>query len=195
MRLKKENTWNYLTIGWVLLFPLIISILFLLYPFEIVAVAGFLLFPFILCGFFIPFFIFYERSNLSFPAMIARVLKVRSGRSKNIHYLCIIMVPLTILFILILIFFPESFLEYSPEYGKNYVYNLTFLQIIYLIAYIGYWKEQRWGIYLYITASVTSILVLNYGLKIPFGTNDFTWNLFIIAYGIVYMPKGARKRS
>ncbi|MFH2044116.1 MAG: hypothetical protein ABIK92_03100 [Pseudomonadota bacterium] len=195
MNSNDKNIWDYITIGWIFACLTVAIILLSIYRFEFMATASFVLFPFILCGVLIPLFIFYDKSNLSFPKIVDWISKVRPGKSKNIHYLCILTVPLTILFILFLIIFPEAFLEYGPEFGKNYAYKLAFIQFLYLIAYVGFWKEQKWGIYFYIFSSVFGILVLNYGLKIPIRATGFLWDLFVIFYGFVYLPKTMKKRS
>ena len=87
------------------------------------------------------------------------------------------------------------FLEYGPKYNDQYAYNLAFMQFLCLIAYLGYWNVKRWGIYFYIFAVVTRVLVINYGLDIPFRVGHYTWDLFAIAYGYLYIPKKLTEKS
>ena len=195
MNSNKKNIWNYLTIGWMLFCILALTTVSIYYPIKKLVIAGFLLFPFILCGILIPFFLFYDRSDLSFLKLFNWIFEVRPGKSKNIHYLCLLMVPLTILFILSLILFPETFIEYGPEYGKPFSYNLAFIQFFYLVAYILYWMELKWAPYFYIFVSVFGLLVLNYGLRITVRPTVFAWDLFVIIYGFIYISKNSIAES
>ena len=168
MNSENNNIWDQIAICWILIWAVGSIALFFLFRPEMVAGIGLLLTPFIICGFFIPFFIFYQKSDLSFPKIRKRIFEVRSGRSKKIRYFCLVTIPATIFFIMYLLKYPES--------------------------YLSYWNERRWGIYLYMTNAVFSILVRKYGFGIPVRGIDIIWDLFVIVYGFIYMPNRAEKK-
>ena len=194
MKSENNNIWDQIAVGWILIWTVGSIALFFLFRPEMVAGIGLLLTPFIICGFFIPFFIIYQKSDLSFLEVRKRIFGVGSGRSKKIRYFCLVTIPATIFFIMYLLKYPESYLNFGPQYTKQFVYNLAFIQLVYLIAYVGYWNERRWGIYLYMSNTVFSILVRNYGFGIPIRGIDIIWDLFVIVYGYIYMPNRAEKK-
>ena len=85
-------------------------------------------------------------------------------------------------------------MKYGPQYTKQFAYYLAFIQFLYLIAYFGYWKENKWGIYLYIAALVLSILVRNYSFGISINAKDTAWHVFVIVYGFIYMSNNIENK-
>lgn len=191
-----KNIWDYIVIAWVLFW--ISSIVVLVYIYGIVTVAGasLLLVPFILCGFIIPLIIFYNRSKLDFPHLknwITTLIPRKSQkRPKNIHYFCLTIIPLTCIFILYLIFNPDSFLHYGPKYNANYSYSLAMTHFFYLISYIGYWKLKKWGFYLFLSALALRVCIQNLWLDIPFSIHSFTYDIFVIILGFIYILKSVQ---
>ncbi len=87
------------------------------------------------------------------------------------------------------------FLKYGPKYNEQYAYKLALMQFLCLIAYLGYWNVKRWAIYFYIFAVVARVFVINYSLDIPFRIGNYTWDLFAIVYGYLYIPKKLNEKS
>ena len=193
MKTANNNIWDQIAIGWILIWIAAAIALFFLFRPEMVAGIGLLLTPFIICGFFIPFFIIYKKSDISILDIRKRMFEVKPGRSQKIRYLCICTIPATLFFILYLLKYPESYLNYGPQYTKQFVHNLAFIQFVYLIAYVGYWNERKWGIHLYISATVFGLLVRSYGFGIPVRGKDTVWDLFVIAFGFIYMADREEK--
>ena len=150
--ISNKNIWNYFLIIWVILWLSAAMVFIFVYGIETVAAFSVLLVPIIICGFLIPLLLFYNRSTLSLPYFKKRLLgiipSITPERPKNIHYFCLVIIPLTCIFILYLIANPDAFIQYGPKYNENYSYGLALIHFFFLSPILGIGRSKN-GVSIY----------------------------------------------
>ena len=195
MKSWDKNFWKYFFVGWLFIWPTALTMLILIYGIGMVGAVGLLLLPFIVCGFFIPLFLVYEKTNFPIGILKKCLFTVNPERPKTIHYFCILLIPGTIVFIFALILSPNQFLEYGPIYNEKYSYGLAFFQFLTIFAYLGYWNLKRWGFFLYIIAVILRVWILNYMIDAPVYIKDFIWDFYVILIGFYFIIRKRRLQS
>ena len=179
MASSKINIWGYLSIICLFLFIITLFIAYFNHSLASATIFGIRLYPLLLLLFFIPFDIFYRRSNFDFH----KYLFANPNRSKAITYICLILIPLSAVHIFRLLIFPEFFIKYGTIYGKEFAYTSIFIYISFIIALLGYWHLKKWSVILYILVAVASYYLININFSISEKTCTSIIHVVVISIG------------
>ncbi len=177
---------------WLIIWMVGIVFATITYDAAVLTTFGLIIFPFIVCAFLVPLFLFYERSNISFNLIKKTVFKYNPDRPKIIAGLCYLYIPISIIAILSLILFPNSFKNYGPKFNATYSYMSAIIFSMQLLSLIGYWHMKKWGVYLYILSSFLGLIIFFSYFEIPPNALSILGHLLIIAIDYKYILKKAK---
>lgn len=104
-----------------------------------------------------------------------------------ISIICILQFIVVPLVILALLSLHDSRVHFTQLYGKAYVPITVFLSFVGLIAFIGYWKMKKWGVYL-LSAVAACTMVYSAFLEI-YGILEYLLPVAAVLIGFAYLKR------